>query len=323
MIAILGQLGVLLGIVLFLFGALYGSPDLVSKGLLLFFGGGIFSAIAFVLISMEESGVEVPSMSKLLKYLHDNRRPPDTLSREVDRFEKLAPNALNISDKARNIRTRVRHYPVLKNRVDEIERKVNIPRSVEKHKSQIELNLNRSIKKDDYGTILEDRRSSEIRRFLESMGLLGVEPSEISRNIDLVRDTLNKLRAEEEQQGFDPSRAPEDGLEFESWVAKSLDTMGWETINTKGSGDQGVDVIASKGGIKAGIQCKRYKNNVPISAIQQSYSAKSHFNLTHAIVVATSGYTKSAKEVAETNGVLLLNHYDLPKLREKILEHDS
>ena len=61
------------------------------------------------------------------------------------------------------------------------------------------------------------------------------------------------------------------GLEFESFVGDLLKSLGYSGVEvTKSSGDQGVDVIASKDGTKYAIQCKNYSsplNNKPIQEV--------------------------------------------------------
>ena len=48
-----------------------------------------------------------------------------------------------------------------------------------------------------------------------------------------------------------------DGLQFEHRCAELLRYRGFHKVTvTKGSGDQGVDILAKKNGIKYGIQCK-------------------------------------------------------------------
>ena len=48
-----------------------------------------------------------------------------------------------------------------------------------------------------------------------------------------------------------------DGHDFEYFCADLLRKNGFDKVEvTKGSGDQGIDIIAFKDGIKYGIQCK-------------------------------------------------------------------
>jgi restriction system protein len=80
---------------------------------------------------------------------------------------------------------------------------------------------------------------------------------------------------------------------------------------TKGSGDQGADVIAEKGGIRVVVQCKWYSQPVGNAAVQEAYAAKAHERTDYAFVVTNNAYTKSAKQLAASTGVGLLHANDL------------
>ena len=116
----------------------------------------------------------------------------------------------------------------------------------------------------------------------------------------------------------EPSNLPQDGLEFEAWVAQKFKDCGWIARATQGSGDQGIDVIAHKDDISIGVQCKLYTGSVGNGAIQEAFAGMKHFGLDHAAVITNSSYTKSAKELANSTGVMLLGPDDISTLREKL-----
>lgn len=107
------------------------------------------------------------------------------------------------------------------------------------------------------------------------------------------------------------------GEEFELLVGKLFSKIGYAVSYTKKSGDQGIDIIAEKQGIKIGIQAKRYTGTVSNSAIQEVVAGKAHYNCTKAIVVTNSVFTQSAIELANSNGVIL---WDRNLLKQKITE---
>ena len=74
---------------------------------------------------------------------------------------------------------------------------------------------------------------------------------------------------------------------------------------TKKSGDQGIDIIAYKDGLKYGIQCKYYKGSVPNKAVQEAYSGSKYYNCNVAMVMTTGQFTKQAIELARALGVKL------------------
>lgn len=79
--------------------------------------------------------------------------------------------------------------------------------------------------------------------------------------------------------------------------------------------DKGADVIASKkNGEKWVIQVKHHKNNIGTSAIQEVLGAKEYYQADVAAVVASSDFTKSAKDYAARTGVKVINGEKLSRL---------
>lgn len=96
------------------------------------------------------------------------------------------------------------------------------------------------------------------------------------------------------------------GEDFELFISRILGKIGfWNIHLTKGSGDQGVDILAEKDGIKYAVQCKRYDKPVGNSAVQEVFAGKFFYHCHAAIVVTNNYFTQSAKELARENGVVL------------------
>lgn len=97
-----------------------------------------------------------------------------------------------------------------------------------------------------------------------------------------------------------------DGHVFESFCASILEKNGFTDVTvTPGSGDQGIDIVATKDSVKYGIQCKCYSSNVGNDAVQQAYSGSRYYNCNVAAVITNQYFTKSAKELAEKTAVIL------------------
>ena len=90
--------------------------------------------------------------------------------------------------------------------------------------------------------------------------------------------------------------------------------MGYFVKRTPKTGDQGVDLIAEKDGDRKAIQCKFYSKPVGNKAVQEVCAGRDFYNTDYAVVVTNSFYTKSAKELANKNKVILLNDNELEKL---------
>lgn len=106
-------------------------------------------------------------------------------------------------------------------------------------------------------------------------------------------------------EGFSPS-------DFEGACAAVLRSHGWTASTTKGSGDQGADVIAEKDGRKLVLQCKLYTGVVGNKSIQEAIAARIFYHADLAAVVCKTSYTKSANQLAQASGVATLNFGELP-----------
>jgi HJR/Mrr/RecB family endonuclease len=106
-----------------------------------------------------------------------------------------------------------------------------------------------------------------------------------------------------------------DGLEFERLIAELFSKMGFETKITKTTGDQGIDVIASKDGNQIGIQAKCYSSTVGNKAIQEASAGKKYYHLDKVMVITNNFYTDSARQLASANSIIL---WDRNNLIEKI-----
>jgi len=104
--------------------------------------------------------------------------------------------------------------------------------------------------------------------------------------------------------------------QFEEACAAELRARGWAARATKKSGDQGVDVIAERNGIKVVLQCKLYNGSVGNAAVQEIIAGCAFEKAHHAAVVTTGQYTASARQLAERCGVKLLTPSSLSLLDE-------
>lgn len=97
-----------------------------------------------------------------------------------------------------------------------------------------------------------------------------------------------------------------DGPEFEAYVALVLEDNGFRHVAlTKGSGDQGVDILAERNGKTYAIQCKNYAGAVGNFAVQEAYTGAQFYGCDAAAVICPGEFTRGAKELAQSTGVLL------------------
>lgn len=118
-----------------------------------------------------------------------------------------------------------------------------------------------------------------------------------------------------------------DGHEFEYFCAELLRKNGYDKAEvTPGSGDQGIDVIAYKDGIKFGVQCKCYTSDIGNKAVQEAYSGKEFYGCHIGVVLSNRHFTTSAKELASKNRILLWDRdylINLLKSAELYVEDDQ
>ena len=216
------------------------------------------------------------------------------------------------------------------------ERKLLFRKAYEKHYTTLKRNFGRRYRKNDYGAVELDERFEEFEKFLKSAGFVISTPlgNRSERNDKHDPDftpnviTMKKVNYEfkkikrriasedkaAKKAGFNPDNLPKNGLDFERWVAKSLNDTGWKTNVTVGSGDQGVDVIAEYQSITVGIQCKLYSGSVGNKAVQEIKSGIEFHQCDYGVVITNGKYTKSAQDLAKSTDILLLKHTEIPNL---------
>ena len=97
------------------------------------------------------------------------------------------------------------------------------------------------------------------------------------------------------------------GKQFEDFVGVILTKLGYETEVTQQSRDFGADLVVKKYGKRIVIQTKCYSSKVSLSAIQEVYTSMYKYRATECWVVTNNYFTKPAKELASSNGVVLVD----------------
>lgn len=102
-----------------------------------------------------------------------------------------------------------------------------------------------------------------------------------------------------------------DGFQFEAFLVEIFQTIGYDVRETQKTADQGADLFVSRFGKTMVIQAKNYSGSVGNAAVQQAISAKAFYGCDEAMVVTNSYFTKSAKELAATAAVRLVDRAGL------------
>ena len=108
-----------------------------------------------------------------------------------------------------------------------------------------------------------------------------------------------------------------EGHEFERWCAELLRENGFQNVEvTKGSYDQGVDILAKKDDIRYGVQCKCYDSNLGNTPVQEVFTGKTIYHCHVGVVMTNSYFTEGARKAAEATGVILWDRDRLEQMME-------
>lgn len=186
---------------------------------------------------------------------------------------------------------------------------------LKEHGKTLGIKRNQILRKNSYGFIDQKQKNEwekEVSTFLVSIQF--PSPSLFaSVEIEEFFDLINKI-SEESANNLVYDAEKVTPKEYEMMCADIIKNAGWDANITKASGDQGVDVVAEKNGKKIVFQCKRYSYPVGNKAVQEALAGKSFYGADVAVVVSNQIFTSSAKELAQSTGVLLLHHEMLSDL---------
>lgn len=104
------------------------------------------------------------------------------------------------------------------------------------------------------------------------------------------------------------------GRAFEEFLSDLFSHLGYSSVTTKTTGDQGGDIVIKKDDDRIVVQAKNFSGNlVGNKAIQEVLASKSYYGCNKAMVVTTSKFTRPAKDLADKNNIEL---WDKNKLTE-------
>lgn len=164
---------------------------------------------------------------------------------------------------------------------------------------------------------------------MEERGIVGPYEGQLARKVLVSYSVAKSLTASDaerakpfqtivfsEQSGLDAEMLTVDsmgGHEFEHYCADILRRIGFVNVEvTQGSGDQGVDVLAEKDGIRYAIQCKCYSSDLGNKPVQEVNAGKVIYKCHIGVVITNRYFTAGGKQAADATGVLL---WDRDKLK--------
>lgn len=184
---------------------------------------------------------------------------------------------------------------------------------IDPHIDQLRAKRSRLTIVNDYGYLESQKWLKEVNYFLKTV--VGCDPRYHSALHEVLSVYINN-----QTQDYKVTRITNyivsDGTSYEYHVKEELESNGWNARVIGGSGDQGIDIIATKSNIKLAIQCKNWKNTVGNRAVQEIYSGKIHVAADFAVVITSSSYTPKAYELAHTTRVVLIHTNEIKSLDE-------
>ncbi|MBE6451722.1 MAG: restriction endonuclease [Alphaproteobacteria bacterium] len=109
------------------------------------------------------------------------------------------------------------------------------------------------------------------------------------------------------------------GIDYENFCFQQLKNAGYQVSKTPEIGDQGVDLIVSANNKKCAIQCKYYSTPVGNKAVQEVIAGRGFYNCELGMVCSNNTYTKSARELASNQHIVLVEKNNIIQAVNRLL----
>jgi HJR/Mrr/RecB family endonuclease len=161
------------------------------------------------------------------------------------------------------------------------------------------------------GKALEDMQVDVISAIINF--LVSVRQDELQKS-GRIKHSFSTKKFEDSESNQNISKH-ENGIDFEQNMRIKLETIGFSVMLTPITGDQGVDIIATRDGKRYAIQCKSYAGQVGNAAVQEVIAGKIFYDCDYACVITNSNFTPSAYQLAAKAGVIMCANENLEALK--------
>lgn len=194
---------------------------------------------------------------------------------------------------------------------------------IRRNKNKIITAYRNTVTEDNFGKKITKRFDAELIKFIKDELPYAIHRLETDVEIDdwrafwpLVAEEFRKNYIEKpyKKELENRSRLFKSAREYELYCAEMFKAAGWDAKATKSSGDQGVDVEAKRNGVLLVAQCKKFAKPVGNKAVQEIIAGQNFYAADRAVVIATNGFTKSARQLAAASGVELIHQDDIGNL---------
>jgi len=190
-------------------------------------------------------------------------------------------------------------------------------KTIEDHGQTLRLRVRQAAYHDPYGRRMLDKCYKELQYFHGNILIPALSPLS-AEEFELVSDVYAEWTQWMYDERFwsdsDEAQAWTDGVSYERVVADLLTKEGFQVRFTPVTGDQGVDLIAERDGMRLAVQCKAYAKHVGNDAVQQVFAGAKFYDANISAVVAPNGFTVAARQLANSLGVRCIHHTEARSL---------
>ena len=105
-------------------------------------------------------------------------------------------------------------------------------------------------------------------------------------------------------------------IPFEQELATLYRQLGYQVQSTPKSGDQGIDLILTKGSKSTIVQCKGQKNRATPAMVRELVGSRVDYGADRAVLACTAGFTQGAIGFAKRNQISLISATEIARMAE-------
>jgi hypothetical protein len=136
------------------------------------------------------------------------------------------------------------------------------------------------------------------------------------RNARRDRDAIAGLLKSEKYQLTRAEWRHMRGVEFEQFLQRVFELLGFRVRSTKASGDQGADLVVSGKGQNIAVQAKGYGDSVGNHAVMEVVAGMAFYQCSSCAVITNSQFTRSAIDLARATRCRLIDGSQIRDLIE-------
>jgi restriction system protein len=153
------------------------------------------------------------------------------------------------------------------------------------------------------------------------LGMIFEKIFKINRNVDLNplhhKAVLYERAIEQYELRCEQYWKSLKGVKFEKALARLYTDMGYSVHQTKGSGDEGIDLVLYKDSKKIIVQCKGHEKPIGVGVIRDLYGTMMHSGAESSVLACPIGFTEGVRKFAKGKPMELLAAKELVEMAER------